>query len=46
MKETVSEAPRTGVRCPNGSHMALCDDSGPYFEGIIRLIEEVDAGRF
>ena len=32
--------------CPNGSHMALYDDQQTYFEGLIRFIRDVDAGRF
>jgi proline iminopeptidase len=31
--------------CPNGSHMAMYDDQQTYFEGLIRFIREVDAGR-
>jgi proline iminopeptidase len=32
--------------CPNGSHLALYDDQEIYFRGLIRFIQEVDAGRF
>lgn len=32
--------------CPNGSHMAMYDDQQVYFDGLIRFIEDVDAGRF
>jgi proline iminopeptidase len=32
--------------CPNGSHFALYDDQKVYFEGLIRFIRDVDAGRF
>lgn len=32
--------------CPNGSHAAQFDDAGIYFEGLIRFIQDVDAGRF
>jgi proline iminopeptidase len=32
--------------CPDGSHMALYDDQQVYFEGLIKFIYDVDAGRF
>jgi len=32
--------------CPNGSHLALYDDQKAYFDGAIRFIHDVDAGRF
>lgn len=32
--------------CPNGSHMAMYDDQPTYFQGLIRFIRDVDAGRF
>ncbi len=32
--------------CPNGSHMAMYDDQKVYFEGLIRFILDVNAGRF
>jgi proline iminopeptidase len=32
--------------CPNGSHFALYDDQKVYFEGLIRFVNDVDAGRF
>jgi proline iminopeptidase len=32
--------------CPEGSHLTLYDDPEPYFEGIVRFIDDVDAGRF
>jgi proline iminopeptidase len=32
--------------CPNGSHMAIYDDQKTYVQGLIRFIEDVDAGRF
>jgi proline iminopeptidase len=31
--------------CPEGSHMALYDDQGIYFEGLIRFLREVDGSR-
>ena len=34
------------LHCPNGSHLALYDDQKVYFEGLIRFIRDVDAGRF
>ena len=30
---------------PNGSHMAMYDDQKAYFDGLIRFVREVDAGR-
>ena len=32
--------------CPQGSHMSMYDDQRTYFEGLIRFIQDVDAGRF
>jgi proline iminopeptidase len=32
--------------CPNGSHLAIYDDQQVYMTGLIRFIEDVDAGRF
>jgi len=32
--------------CPEGSHLAMYDDQTTYFEGLIRFIKDVDAGRF
>jgi proline iminopeptidase len=32
--------------CPNGSHAAQFDDPEVYFEGLIRFIKDIDAGRF
>jgi proline iminopeptidase len=32
--------------CPNGGHAAQYDDAEIYFEGLIRFIKDVDAGRF
>ena len=34
------------LACPNGSHMALYDDQEVYFRGLIRFIQDVDAGHF
>ena len=34
------------LHCPNGSHMAMYDDQKTYFEGVIKFIKDVDAGRF
>ena len=31
--------------CPKGSHLAMYDDQETYFDGLIRFIEETDAGR-
>ena len=33
------------LHCPDGSHMAMYDDQETYFDGVIRFIEDVDAGR-
>ena len=32
--------------CPHGSHMAMYDDQQVYMAGVIKFIEDVDAGRF
>jgi len=32
--------------CANGSHLAIYDDQEVYMSGLIRFIEDVDAGRF
>ena len=34
------------LTCTNGSHMSMYDDSATYFQGLIRFIQDVDAGRF
>ncbi len=34
------------LHCPNGSHMAMYDDQQTFFDGLIRFIQDVDAGRF
>ena len=31
--------------CPNGSHMAMYDDQKIYFDGVVRFVRDVDAGR-
>ncbi len=31
--------------CPEGSHLAMYDDQEVYFQGLIRFIKDVDAGR-
>jgi len=31
--------------CPNGSHMAMYDDQKTYFDGVVKFIRDVDAGR-
>ncbi|MET0497734.1 MAG: proline iminopeptidase-family hydrolase [Steroidobacteraceae bacterium] len=45
--EWMSKQVRKGryLYCPNGSHMAMYDDQKVYFEGLIRFIKDVDAGR-
>ena len=30
--------------CPNGSHMSMYDDQKTYFEGVLRFLQDVDAG--
>jgi proline iminopeptidase len=32
--------------CPNGSHMALYDDQQVYFDGLVKFIRDVDAGKY
>ncbi|MCY7388841.1 MAG: proline iminopeptidase-family hydrolase [Burkholderiales bacterium] len=32
--------------CPAGSHMSMYDDQKTYFDGLIRFVRDVDAGRF
>ena len=32
--------------CPNGSHMSMYDDQKVYFEGLVKFIRDVSAGRF
>jgi proline iminopeptidase len=32
--------------CPNGSHLAIYDDQQVYVEGVVRFVQDVDAGRF
>jgi proline iminopeptidase len=32
--------------CPQGSHMALYDDQQVYFDGLVKFLRDVDAGRF
>lgn len=32
--------------CPKGSHLSLYDDQQVYFDGVIRFLKDVDAGRF
>ncbi len=31
--------------CPTGSHMAMYDDQKTYFTGLVRFLEDVDAGK-
>lgn len=31
------------LHCPEGSHMAMYDDPGPYFTGLIQFIKDVDS---
>jgi proline iminopeptidase len=32
--------------CPNGSHLAMYDDQKTYMEGVVKFVEDIDAGRF
>lgn len=32
--------------CPEGSHLLMYDDQKVYFNGLIRFIRDVEAGRF
>jgi proline iminopeptidase len=32
--------------CPNGSHMAMYDDQDVYVGGVVRFLQDVEAGRF
>ena len=33
------------LHCPNGSHLAMYDDQGTYFKGLIKFIKDVDQGK-
>jgi proline iminopeptidase len=33
------------LHCPEGSHMAMYDDPEVFFDGLVRFIKDVDAGR-
>lgn len=46
MREMAAALPNARyLHCPDGSHMAMYDDPETYFEGPIRFIRDVDAGR-
>jgi len=32
--------------CPDGSHLAMYDNQQVYFDGLIKFIKDVDAGKF
>lgn len=32
--------------CPNDSHLAMYDDQKTYMDGVVKFIDDVDAGRF
>jgi proline iminopeptidase len=34
------------LHCPNGSHLAMYDDQQVFFQGLIKFVRDVDAGRF
>ncbi len=46
--EMMAAAVRRGryLHCPNGSHMAMCDDRGRYEDGLVRFLRDVDERRF
>ena len=46
--ETMAHKVKRGryLYCPNGSHMAMYDDQKVWFDGVMRFIKDVDAGRF
>ena len=47
MEMVASKVPRGRyLFCPNGSHMAMYDDQKVYIEGVVRFVQDVDAGRF
>jgi proline iminopeptidase len=45
--EWMSGAVKKGryLYCPNGSHMSMYDDQRTYFDGLIRFVSDVNAGR-
>ena len=46
MKWMAGQLPRGRyLHCPNGGHMAMYDDQATYFDGLIRFLQDVDAGR-
>jgi proline iminopeptidase len=46
MREMAGRLPRGRyLDCPSGSHMAMFDDQQHWFEGVIRFLRDVDAGR-
>ncbi|MFP3942347.1 MAG: proline iminopeptidase-family hydrolase [Alphaproteobacteria bacterium] len=47
MRWMVRELPRgRALDLPEGSHMSFYDDQERYFEGLIRFLKDVDAGKF
>ena len=34
------------LHCPQGSHLSIYDDQKTYMDGVVRFLEDVDAGRF
>jgi len=34
------------LHCPNGGHLAMYDDQDTYVQGLVRFLQDVDAGRF
>jgi proline iminopeptidase len=47
MKWMAGQFPRGRyLHCPNGGHLAMYDDQAVYMEGVVRFIQDVDAGRF
>ena len=46
MEEVAASLPNGRyLYCPEGSHLTMYDDQEVYFEGLIRFIKDVDAGR-
>jgi proline iminopeptidase len=46
MKSMAQKLPKGRfLLCTAGSHMAMYDDQQVYFDGLVRFIKDVDAGR-
>jgi hypothetical protein len=44
--EPVQRSHARYLYCPNGSHLAMYDDQKTYMDGVVKFIDDVDAGRF